>query len=120
MGKLQQLAEQEQREREARAEKVGIERYEERRRLCEEMVQPVADYLSKWSGEEIDSSMLKPSSASGPPQWDITIDGFKLRVQALGKPPKENLAVDIDLESGHGLYRPVFTPGDLLAKDARV
>lgn len=114
MGALREKAEAEREEERLRRQEQQRQDAERRKRDHAEKVQPVVDFLKEWSGEEINAEMLEHiPTRSGPPQWEIAIDDFVLRVQAVGRPP-EDVQILIEQKMENGQWRDVFKPKDLL------
>lgn len=126
MGALRDKAKSEVRVIEEKREEARRARKQNYELNCAEKLPCVVEFLIQWSGEEITESMLnlvKPiAGVYGPPMWDITIDGFDLRISAIGESP-EGIQIDIKqiTKELHGVeikcrYRSIGLPYELLAE----
>jgi hypothetical protein len=116
MGNLRAKAKRElDADREA-VQKAAEERVATAKAAHEERAGPVAEWLSTWADMHVSPDQLEPSnSQSGPPTYNIELDGFKLAVEGVGKPP-EDLHVAVWQYSPDGMLdREVQRPADLLA-----
>lgn len=107
-------AEQAQAELEHRQRREKEER--ERRRKHEERAGPAAKFLSEWSGETVRPHELHAvEGGRGPANYNLEIDGFKLRVEVIGKPPGEKHTFVIHQRNDdESESRQVDKPADLL------
>lgn len=102
-------------EEQARARQLQAER--ERREKRRAFLKPAADFLTQWAGIKVTPDNLHDVVPDrGPARWSLTLDGFKLMLEATGKKDKFTIIQCHPDSPNEDLYRIVEKPADLLAE----
>lgn len=112
---LRERAESERAERQRQERNEQERREREREQLTRERAEPAARFLTEWAGQTVrPHELTELKRRKGPPSWSVSIDGFELEVEAVGKAPEAE-KFNLTQIGDDGQRRDVWKPMDLLA-----